>query len=577
MNISGLRNNYKLIEKAIWIAALPFLLFAPSLRLFALIAVLLLLALRPVLSGRKWTRTPLDLPIILIAATGALSYFTSIDRAATAYKIYQLAMYLALYFTVVNHIEEENELRQLVSLAVLVSALLSLVALISWLVPAASRYFSVQPLQPLIALLIRLRNGLLDPGTGYQNSLGGFTLFLIPVAFSLAIWGSKGYKRYLILSAFLLMAMIPFVTSSRGTLFGLLAAILALLIIKKPKTGIALLLAFAILAISFQSQIKRYLESDFTFIARTYIWQSSIEMIREFPITGVGLGAYETAYHYFQLPGANAYTPFSRHAHNIFLHPAAETGILSLLAFAWLLFLALREVFRLQRDSKGYQHALSLGLFCSLIGFLFQGLLDSVNAGVRLGMLFWLILALVMTQWKLKGAQTAEQQVAPAKRPVRPVRTGRQRLVLTVLVLLVLSLSVNLNYFRSSIDNNWGNIFYYRAKNKKASEDRRLLLRQIAIVHFDRAIALYYRNPLPHTNLALAYMETGEYEKACEESQHALDLQSDDVRTHLCLARVYLYQSKKAEARTELEKAKNLVAGSALRPEALKIRSGLIQ
>ncbi len=575
MDIAHLRSNYKKIEIAVWIAALPFLLFVPRLRPLALAAVVVLLALRPWLSGNKWTRTPLDFPILLIAATGALSLLTSIDRPATTYKIYQLAMYLALYFTIVNHIEEEEELHQLVSLAILVSALLSLVALVSWLVPAATAYLPIQSLKLLLSPLLKLRNALLDPGTGYQNSLGGFTLFLMPVAFSLAVWGHKDSKRYLMALAFILMMIIPFLTSSRGTLFGLFGAIFAFITIKKPKTGIAVLILIAGLTISFQSQLKTYLESDFTFIARVYIWQSSVDMIREFPLTGVGLGAYEAAYHYFQLPGAEMYTPFSRHAHNILLQPAAETGMLSLLAFGWLLFLALRATFRLQKYSTGYHHALSLGLFCSLIGFLFQGLIDSVNAGVRLGMLFWLIIALVMAEWKIRELGTETQ--SPKTRILKSVWSRQKKLVLPILAIGLLSLGVNLNYLRSNIDNNWGNIMFCRARKKGISKERQMHLLQGAAVHFNRAIALYNRNALPHRNLALIYLSTDEHEKAFEESQDALELAPDDIRAHLCLAQVYTYQSKKIEAQMELEEAKSLVLGSAVSPEALEIRSGLIQ
>lgn len=70
---------------------------------------------------------------------------------------------------------------------------------------------------------------------------------------------------------------------------------------------------------------------------RLYIWQSSINMIKDYPLTGVGFGQFREIYNsrYLSPLSPERYHP---HAHNSFLMMGAETGLISLLAFLYLFF-----------------------------------------------------------------------------------------------------------------------------------------------------------------------------------------------------------------------------------------------
>ncbi len=579
MDISRIRNNYKLLEKAIWIIALPFLLFISSLRPFALLFVIIWMIFRPVISGQKWRRTSLDIPILLIFITSLISIFTSIDVISSVYKFFQLLMYIALFYTVVNHIERENELRQLVSLALLVATLLSLVAIISYIVPFIGPYLKFKPLNQLVNLLMNLRIKLLDPGLGYQNSLAGFILFLLPVAFTLSIWGKwkkQHFGRYAILFAFFIMLTIPFITSSRGAVYALSMAFLSILIIKKPKIGLSLLIFLVFISIWFLPQIQNYFYSDFTFIARTYIWKSSIEMIRQFPFTGVGYGVYEIAYSYFLFPGSAQYTPFSRHAHNIFLQPAAETGILTMFIFIWLIFLILKESLLLIKRTAGYQQALSIGLFCSFIAFIFQGLIDSVNSGVRLGMLFWLMISIVFSLSRVNKGDyfKSEHNQQRLIKKVFGLRTKKAYLL--PIILFTVIFGYNFYSFGSLLFNNVGNIFLYRSLNSEIIDKRKIDLKNRAVIYYQKAIDLPRSNYQPHKNLAKTYLDLGQTGKAFSELQQAQKIKSNDTFIHLYLANVYEYQGKKRLAKKEMRKSKEIAAGTFAGRDKPRIRWGII-
>ena len=70
---------------------------------------------------------------------------------------------------------------------------------------------------------------------------------------------------------------------------------------------------------------------------RIGIWTSTLAMITDHPFIGIGWGAFKSVYpnYDYYLKGANVEI---FHAHNIFLHHAAEVGIIGAMAFFWYFF-----------------------------------------------------------------------------------------------------------------------------------------------------------------------------------------------------------------------------------------------
>src|SRR5262249_52590798 len=58
---------------------------------------------------------------------------------------------------------------------------------------------------------------------------------------------------------------------------------------------------------------------------RTQIWRDTIHVIRDFPLTGVGLGGYQTAMLLYQQGDRSRFT---NQAHNQYLHLVSEGGLL---------------------------------------------------------------------------------------------------------------------------------------------------------------------------------------------------------------------------------------------------------
>lgn len=130
---------------------------------------------------------------------------------------------------------------------------------------------------------------------------------------------------------------------------------------------------------------------------RLAIWESTIAMIEEHPVLGIGWGAYWMVYHsydfYIQNPSV-----LIVHAHNVYLNYAAEIGIVGALAYFAFLFGTIYFSLRIYRYGKtNFRKKLCLGIGLAIISVAIGGMTDDVLFNIPTSMLLWLIAGIVMT------------------------------------------------------------------------------------------------------------------------------------------------------------------------------------
>lgn len=129
--------------------------------------------------------------------------------------------------------------------------------------------------------------------------------------------------------------------------------------------------------------------TDFSFystVVRMRLWKQAFHIIQQHPFWGCGLN------NYFRT--VMSYKDFDlSYPHNSYLQMAAETGIIGLLFFLWLVW----EYFKngLQYVNK-HDNFLVLGLLCGILAFLIQSFFDTNLYALRLVVLFWFMLGLAM-------------------------------------------------------------------------------------------------------------------------------------------------------------------------------------
>ena len=260
---------------------------------------------------------------------------------------------------------------------------------------------------------------------GSPNNVGLFLGRVFPISLACLLLG-KGRRR-----AWYGLALLPIIAAivlsqSRGALLlGIPASILAIGLLAGGRwvwAALGALIAGALAAIPFLNspRVQALLSGEGTQVFRVALWRSTLNMIREHPILGVGPDNFLYAYRgRYMLPEAWQ-EPGLSHPHNVVLDFSARLGLLGLAAFLWIqaafwkIALPLRHAnfqsldyaqdklptSNLQLPTSNLQtdgmerRALAIGLMASMVDFLAHGLVDAAYFVVDLAFVFMLTLAL---------------------------------------------------------------------------------------------------------------------------------------------------------------------------------------
>ncbi len=133
-------------------------------------------------------------------------------------------------------------------------------------------------------------------------------------------------------------------------------------------------------------------------------WQTSLEFIKKYPLTGIGLGRFRYEY---QRSGPPEQYNIPYHAHNIYLHIAVEHGIPSLLLFLWIVIILCQQVYSIRQATGFWGSGTFIGASGFLISALIYGLADNI-LHQRTVLLFWFIVGIIFYIKDQKHEETLE-------------------------------------------------------------------------------------------------------------------------------------------------------------------------
>jgi putative inorganic carbon (HCO3(-)) transporter len=205
---------------------------------------------------------------------------------------------------------------------------------------------------------------------------------------------------------------------SRGGWLALLATVglLALLLGRRRlAAGVALVTAalFAGLPLTGIERLTRLLDSEAGSAAlRLELWRSTLAMLADHPLTGVGLDQFLYQYNPRYVAPAAWAERFTAHPHNLALDFWVRLGLAGLATGVALFVLPLRAAVRVARRAGGPRRALAAGAG-ALIGYgVLHGLVDNGFFLPDLALTFWLA-AVVL-------AHSAAGTVSPPPQALRP-------------------------------------------------------------------------------------------------------------------------------------------------------------
>lgn len=352
-------------------------------------------------TGSKfYSRTSLDIPLLLFIIFGCLSLVRGAVFFGSNYFIEYLVPLkrwitpMLLFFIVYNVIKDREKIKSVLVVMMFVLVIVALMAIKDYIDIGGS------------SSLEKSRVG----GIAEQpNVLAAFFVYYMFLFAGLFLVYWRKFRYWLLVIPFLLCFRGIQVTFSRGGYLAFAAAVLAISFFKNKVLFLVIVIMLIIAAVNpvfLPPGIRYRMSSTFTqdqiyssslnenidksSATRLDIWKGSLGMIKEHLLFGVGYGVFPHLIPYYS-PGVG-----ERDAHNTYILIAAEMGILALLVFLSLLFVILKNSYKLYKITKDhFFKALALGFLGSLGGVLmanmFGGRLDSQEVSSY----FWILAALI--------------------------------------------------------------------------------------------------------------------------------------------------------------------------------------
>lgn len=230
------------------------------------------------------------------------------------------------------------------------------------------------------------------------NLLGAYAVMIISIltAFFLRERQKKRKWAFAIILFILLLCLA--LTYSRGAWLSLAAIVLGLTLFYDKRFGFLFFLIPLILLFYHGQMVERFLSlfsgEDTSVGLRFALWESTIAMIEEHPLLGVGWGSYYLAY-----PDYNFFIQDEHvlifHAHNMYLNMLAEVGIIGGAAFLLTFFAQGFLCWKLYRGKASlFTRTMGLGGLLMVMAIAVISMSDHVLFGRSISFCFWSLSAL---------------------------------------------------------------------------------------------------------------------------------------------------------------------------------------
>jgi len=356
-------------------------------------------------------RTPLTIPFLCLIAIALVSFINSINIKSSIQGIEKLMKY-TIFLIMATEIKDMKHMKRIIIAIICGLFLASADGFYSLIF--GKDFFNGEAPQYAIGI------PRIMAAFPHANVFAGYLTLFLALPISVALYYLKGRKKLLltIIAAFVLYALIC--TYSRSAIFGTWVAILFMAVIKRDKVMLLLLL-FSILLVPMLTPKKivawaKEQKSSWEVVVdkqRLNIYRTALNMIKHHPVIGVGVNTFSINFQEYKVKETEAFTGSGGwYGHNIFLHMAGETGLISLAIFIWLLFRLFKYWVYFYRRFTGnvFLKVCSLGICAGLVAFLINGMTESNLYYSKIASFFWFQVGLLLAVIKLCGVSYAKRK-----------------------------------------------------------------------------------------------------------------------------------------------------------------------
>lgn len=229
---------------------------------------------------------------------------------------------------------------------------------------------------------------------GNPNVYGEYLVLVLPVIFALFHTTEKKALKIFYLLVLGLGAGNVLMTLSRGSMLSLAIAMFIVVVLKGhsyfPAVVILGLIGSAMLP---ETIIRRILSifsgGDTSTNYRKSIYQASIAMLKDYYITGTGLGQFKELYKIYSLHAAKSY-----HAHNTILMIFIEKGLLGITSFIAMTLAWIRDIITTIKYKNDRWSFIGVSIFAGVVGCSVQGMVDHIWHNYDIMLMYFILLGL---------------------------------------------------------------------------------------------------------------------------------------------------------------------------------------
>ncbi|MDD5679960.1 MAG: O-antigen ligase family protein [Candidatus Omnitrophica bacterium] len=362
--------------------------------IFFTIALVSWLVKRLLLKSFTPVRTELNIPIAVFVLIGFLSMLTSVSLLLSLkgffFKLFEWVM---IYFIVTEMINTRKKLNNTI-LIMLAAAFIMSIDGIFQAITGKDFFLNYSSVAGYI-----IRASFDSP-----NGFGVWVVVMLILAASLACF-SENKKRHLlwILICPLIFCLVS--TYSRGAWAAGFLSLIFLGFIRSKKLFLIAVVLLLILPFIMPASVKQRADSIMK-ISRTNtdrftLWQEALNITRDFPLLGSGINTYASVAPRYKLTEVTGVYP-----HNSYLQMSAESGLLGVGAFLWVLVALFKtSLVNVKRLNNKLCGAVLPGLLAGLFGLLIHSFVDTDIYSLQLGNLIWFLMGLIIAVQKVSSQE----------------------------------------------------------------------------------------------------------------------------------------------------------------------------
>ncbi len=347
---------------------------------------------------------------------------------ATQVELLKLLTYIAIFFLVINNVYKREQIKRIIILMVALGFALSVLAIIQKFSSTDKIYW-----------FQKLTKGCIPFGPYVnRNHFAGYVNMIIPLAFGLfalkisKFHASASRKFSSLFSSlyflYILVIMIAalFLSLSRGGMLSFASTMILMLglylIRQKSRLRFIIipltvfLFAFIFLvSLDITPIMQRlstlfYQETDLSSEDRIAVLQDSLQIVKDYPVFGTGLGAFQYIYPKYRASSQN-FGAYYDYAHNDYLQLLLETGILGfLLIAAGLLAFILTVLYKWGKRHDPFIKGLTICCLTGVFSMLLHSMVD-FNLHIPANALYFsLLLGLTYSLVQCEGRSQVRRQ-----------------------------------------------------------------------------------------------------------------------------------------------------------------------